>query len=156
MFNTNKISAEKGHGDDDSPKIDEAEITTRTSDEEDDVGTPKSSHSSSQGSTTSESQRSFQSCNPGSTTKPNFGLQSAPSEEITRMAVSGTVRRSESDASRMLTGVASRHSIAGDSNKDQDPPPDGGRLAWTQAVCGWLCIFNTWGFVNAFGAFQTH
>jgi MFS family permease len=36
------------------------------------------------------------------------------------------------------------------------PPPDGGLRAWTQVFCAWLAIFNTWGFVNSFGAFQTY
>ncbi|KAF2015820.1 MFS general substrate transporter, partial [Aaosphaeria arxii CBS 175.79] len=36
------------------------------------------------------------------------------------------------------------------------PPPDGGIQAWTQVICAWLAILNTWGFVNSFGAFQTY
>ncbi|KAK5108545.1 hypothetical protein LTR62_008202 [Meristemomyces frigidus] len=39
---------------------------------------------------------------------------------------------------------------------DPGPPPDGGRAAWTQVACGWLTIFATWGWVNAYGAFQTY
>ena len=29
-------------------------------------------------------------------------------------------------------------------------------MQWTQVACGWLVIFTTWGYVNSFGAFQTH
>lgn len=36
------------------------------------------------------------------------------------------------------------------------PPPDGGTLAWTQAVMGHLVAFNTWGFLASFGAFQSY
>lgn len=36
------------------------------------------------------------------------------------------------------------------------PPPDGGFCAWSQVLCAWLAIFNTWGFVNSFGAFQPY
>lgn len=35
-------------------------------------------------------------------------------------------------------------------------PPDGGVTAWTQVAMGWIVIFATWGYVNSFGAFQTH
>lgn len=40
------------------------------------------------------------------------------------------------------------------SIKDLSPPPDGGVRAWIQVLCAWFAIFNTWGFVNSFGAFQ--
>ncbi|KAI0451245.1 MFS general substrate transporter [Xylaria acuta] len=36
------------------------------------------------------------------------------------------------------------------------PPPDGGIVAWTQVAMGHLVIFNTWGFVNSFGVFQSY
>lgn len=29
-------------------------------------------------------------------------------------------------------------------------------MQWIQVACGWLVIFTTWGYVNSFGAFQTH
>ncbi|KAH6611797.1 major facilitator superfamily domain-containing protein [Boeremia exigua] len=34
--------------------------------------------------------------------------------------------------------------------------PDAGVRAWMQVFCAWLAILNTWGFVNAFGAFQAY
>ncbi|BFZ65076.1 hypothetical protein YB2330_006239 [Saitoella coloradoensis] len=39
---------------------------------------------------------------------------------------------------------------------DPGPPPDGGLKAWTQALMAHLVIFNTWGYINSFGAFQTY
>lgn len=39
---------------------------------------------------------------------------------------------------------------------DVGPPPDGGTLAWTQAMMGHLVAFNTWGFLASFGAFQSY
>ena len=45
------------------------------------------------------------------------------------------------------------------SNKsyvDPGPPPDGGLQAWTQLVLAHLTVFNTWGYINSFGVFQTY
>lgn len=39
--------------------------------------------------------------------------------------------------------------------KPDDPPPDGGYVAWTQAVMAHLVIINTWGTINSFGIFQS-
>ena len=36
------------------------------------------------------------------------------------------------------------------------PPPDGGVRAWSTACLTSLVIFNSWGFVNSFGLFQTY
>ncbi|WYZ41953.1 hypothetical protein EsH8_V_000848 [Colletotrichum jinshuiense] len=36
-----------------------------------------------------------------------------------------------------------------------EPPPDGGWVAWTQAFMAHLVIVNTWGTVNSFGIFQS-
>ena len=35
-------------------------------------------------------------------------------------------------------------------------PPDGGIQAWNQALVAHLVIFNTWGYINSFGVFQTY
>jgi len=43
-----------------------------------------------------------------------------------------------------------------DSASDPGPPPDGGFPAWSQAFLAHLAIFNTWGFINSFGIFQTY
>ncbi|TKA70654.1 hypothetical protein B0A55_08767 [Friedmanniomyces simplex] len=39
---------------------------------------------------------------------------------------------------------------------DPGPPPDGGRVAWTQVVLLHLTTFNTFGYTTAFGSFQTY
>ncbi|KIW28635.1 uncharacterized protein PV07_08279 [Cladophialophora immunda] len=39
---------------------------------------------------------------------------------------------------------------------DPGPPPDGGFKAWSVAFATHLVIFNTWGFINSFGVFQTY
>lgn len=49
----------------------------------------------------------------------------------------------------VLSRTTSRISI------DPGPPPDGGLPAWTQVVMGHLIVFNTWGYINSFGVFQT-
>ena len=39
---------------------------------------------------------------------------------------------------------------------DPGPPPDGGLRAWIQVLLCHLTIFNTWGYINSFGVFQTY
>ncbi|KAJ5805472.1 uncharacterized protein N7503_003074 [Penicillium pulvis] len=41
-------------------------------------------------------------------------------------------------------------------DKDYGPPPDGGFQAWSQILWSHFTICNTWGYVTAFGVFQTH
>jgi MFS family permease len=36
------------------------------------------------------------------------------------------------------------------------PPPDGGFVAWWQVFMAHIVIFNTWGYINSFGLFQTY
>ena len=36
------------------------------------------------------------------------------------------------------------------------PPPNGGLKAWLQVLGGFMLFFNTWGFLNTFGVFQTY
>lgn len=47
-------------------------------------------------------------------------------------------------------------SLSRSSYIDPGPPPDGGLQAWTQALMGHLVVFNTWGYINSFGVFQTY
>ncbi|PWY67567.1 MFS general substrate transporter [Aspergillus heteromorphus CBS 117.55] len=54
-------------------------------------------------------------------------------------------------ATRTLTLVRTR-----ESGKDLGPPPDGGFKAWSQVALAHLVIFNTWGYINSFGVFQTY
>ena len=52
--------------------------------------------------------------------------------------------------SKVLSRTISKVSI------DPGPPPDGGLNAWTQALMAHLIVFNTWGYINSFGVFQTY
>lgn len=54
-----------------------------------------------------------------------------------------------------LLGVLGR-TVSRSSYVDPGPPPDGGLTAWTQAIMGHLIVFNTWGYINCFGVFQTY
>lgn len=36
------------------------------------------------------------------------------------------------------------------------PPPNGGRTAWIQVLCGFCLFFNTFGILTSFGVFQTY
>ncbi|OAL49291.1 MFS general substrate transporter [Pyrenochaeta sp. DS3sAY3a] len=65
-----------------------------------------------------------------------------------------SLSRTSSKRSNVLARVASR--ITTRSIKDPGPPPDGGLVAWTQVLCAWFAVMNTWGFVNSFGAFQPY
>ncbi len=51
---------------------------------------------------------------------------------------------------KVLSRTVSRISI------DPGPPPDGGLEGWTQALMAHLIVFNTWGYINSFGVFQTY
>ena len=52
---------------------------------------------------------------------------------------------------RVLSRTQSRSSYI-----EPGPPPDGGLTAWTQACMTHLVVFNTWGYINSFGVFQTY
>jgi len=52
---------------------------------------------------------------------------------------------------KVLSKVQSRSSYI-----DPGPPPDCGLAAWTQAFMTHLIVFNTWGYINSFGVFQTY
>lgn len=56
-----------------------------------------------------------------------------------------------SAVARTLSAVRTR-----ESGKDIGPPPDGGFQAWLQVALGHMIIFNTWGYINSFGVFQTY
>ena len=71
--------------------------------------------------------------------REEFGIQSAE------------VSSSQGGVLRTLSNSLSRTSTI-----DPGPPPDGGFKAWTQALMGHLVVFNTWGYINSFGVFQTY
>ncbi|RMY23650.1 hypothetical protein D0867_01905 [Hortaea werneckii] len=66
--------------------------------------------------------------------------------------------RSHSRPPSSLARTLSRHRSASTHRltADPGPPPDGGRLAWTQAAMLHLTIFSTFGFTTSFGSFQTY
>ncbi|KAJ5999181.1 hypothetical protein N7451_006991 [Penicillium sp. IBT 35674x] len=61
------------------------------------------------------------------------------------------VPTNSSAVARTLSAVRTR-----ESGKDLGPPPDGGCQAWLQVALGHMIIFNTWGYINSFGVFQTY
>lgn len=64
---------------------------------------------------------------------------------------SAEVSSSQGGILRTISKTLSRTSTI-----DPGPPPDGGLKAWTQALMGHLVVFNTWGYINSFGVFQTY
>ena len=61
----------------------------------------------------------------------------------------GVLEKTNSIRSSALRRTVTSRSAA--SWPDPGPPPDGGRVAWTQAVLLHLTIFNTFGYTTAFG-----
>lgn len=57
--------------------------------------------------------------------------------------------------SNVLTKTLSRVRTR-DTDVDPSPPPDRGFKAWSHAILVHLVIFNTWGYINSFGLFQTY
>ena len=83
-------------------------------------------------------------------TSPAEGMASRNQEKIERSnAENGNIN------SQGVLKVLS-HTISLSSHIDPGPPPDGGLTAWTQAIVGHLVVFNTWGYINSFGVFQTY
>lgn len=85
-----------------------------------------------------------------SDTEADVDLENARthSQSICRVA---TAPAPEGMLSKTLSIVRTK-----DSGRDPGPPPDGGVGAWTQASLCHLVIFNTWGYVNGFGVFQSY
>jgi MFS family permease len=79
-------------------------------------------------------------------------IHDAPPQEQ-QHDLSKTISRS-SKPSNTLARITSH--LTTRSIVDPGPPPDGGIVAWTQVLCAWFAILNTWGFVNSFGAFQPY
>lgn len=75
---------------------------------------------------------------------------SSPQLEPVKSSASKRAQQLTSTLSRTLTKVRTSDTI------DPGPPPDGGLVAWTQAVLSHLVIFTTWGFINSFGLFQSY
>ncbi|KAF2095842.1 putative MFS monocarboxylate transporter [Rhizodiscina lignyota] len=75
-------------------------------------------------------------------------LEISQGEHLTRTSsIAHSVR---GGLSAIISRVRTKDSI------DPGPPPDGGFNAWSIACIAHLVNFNSWGFINSFGVFQTH
>lgn len=77
------------------------------------------------------------------------GIDQNQDKDLTRTATN--MSHVGAFAARTLSIVRTR-----ESGKDLGPPPDGGFLAWSQVALAHFVIFNTWGYINSFGVFQTY
>ena len=66
------------------------------------------------------------------------------------------IRSAEVSSSQGIILRTLSKTLSRTSTVDPGPPPDGGLKAWTQALMGHLVVFNTWGYINSFGVFQTY
>lgn len=87
---------------------------------------------------------------PNEDTVPQDGVSSAARAGKSHQR-SSEPQPSEEGILRIISRPLSRTSTI-----DPGPPPDGGLQAWTQALMGHLVVFNTWGYINSFGVFQTY
>ncbi|KAL4751187.1 hypothetical protein BDW72DRAFT_203291 [Aspergillus terricola var. indicus] len=77
------------------------------------------------------------------------GVRHGQGKDLTKTATN--VSNVGTFAARALSIVRTR-----ESGRDLGPPPDGGFLAWSQVALAHFVIFNTWGYINSFGVFQTY
>ena len=103
--------------------------------------------------TTVEKQDNF----PSSESASTYTVQEADELEANNQSsASGpTLDAHEKDLTGVLSRTLSRVRTR-DSKADPSPPPDGGLKAWTMVMLTHLVIFNTWGFINSFGLFETY
>ncbi|KAL8928611.1 MAG: hypothetical protein Q9208_001845 [Pyrenodesmia sp. 3 TL-2023] len=73
------------------------------------------------------------------------------SDDVVVVKESTNAPKEETALERAISRITSRSSYV-----DPGPPPDGGVEAWTQALIGHLVVFNTWGYINSFGVFQSY
>ncbi|KAL5043411.1 hypothetical protein BDW71DRAFT_187986 [Aspergillus fruticulosus] len=85
----------------------------------------------------------------GSPGDEESGVGPGQGEDLTKTATN--VSPVGAFAARTLSIVRTR-----ESGRDLGPPPDGGFLAWSQVALAHFVIFNTWGYINSFGVFQTY
>lgn len=100
-----------------------------------------------------------------SDTTPRSSIMSRSSENSPTKLVDGVFNNKEDKIEEGLKDPISTgnsllrtlsKSLSRSSYIDPGPPPDGGLQAWTQALMGHLVVFNTWGYINSFGVFQTY
>lgn len=96
--------------------------------------------------------------------KNDLGLtESVPERDIEHDAVDAfggdpltTIKTAASKNVRPSTLSRTISKVRTSDTLDPGPPPDGGVVAWTQAVLTHGVIFVTWGFINSFGLFQSY
>jgi len=78
-----------------------------------------------------------------------------PDPEAQRKQNGESLRQTPSK-SRGLYATLSRTLSRTSDTLEPGPAPDGGTKAWMTALVAHLVVFNTWGFINSFGLFQTY
>ncbi|KAI8259523.1 hypothetical protein K4K58_002581 [Colletotrichum sp. SAR11_239] len=74
------------------------------------------------------------------------------SSDYLQKALDGAAMDDKVAITRRLVGAETSKTFPADAD---EPPPDGGLQAWTQALMAHLVVVNTWGTINSFGIFQT-
>lgn len=89
---------------------------------------------------------------------PRFEQVAAPQDDRPRDSRrdESQIRSAEASSSAGAVLRTISKTLSRTSTIDPGPPPDGGLKAWTQALMGHLVVFNTWGYINSFGVFQTY
>jgi MFS family permease len=98
------------------------------------------------------------------------GKEGAEGGEIGTLIISNSEQRQEKDRDLSSVDIAVENS--GNDTVPRPPdevgidganglavgasPPDGGFAAWWQVFMAHIVIFNTWGYINSFGLFQTY
>nr|OQO19667.1 hypothetical protein B0A51_10976 [Rachicladosporium sp. CCFEE 5018] len=102
---------------------------------------------------TADDEESLATAWPSPTDGDDIESGNARDDEIDAESHSGKAT-TEAKGVLSLTRTSTRRSAL--SSKDPGPPPDGGRVAWTQVFCCHLTIFSTWGLITSYGASQLH
>jgi len=91
----------------------------------------------------------------------------APQRRLTILEFSKVLGRSSSPLLHSLVasreGEISIHAMdcppeeaAAVTEKESEPPPDGGLKAWAQVFMGHLILINSWGYLTSFGLFESY
>ena len=81
-----------------------------------------------------------------------IGLEHSSTSDIADLPAGGSKELSVAVLEKRLS-AHSRQSQRADA---VGPPPDGGTRAWLQVLVGHLVVFNSWGYISAFGVFQAY
>lgn len=80
------------------------------------------------------------------------GFCASPEQSTTHFEAAESVSSEKKDGTNIFVTLLRTK----DTGKDPGPPPDGGLQAWVQVILGHLVMFNTWGYVNSYGVFQSY